>query len=79
VARRLDSKEDSDEQGAETMIEMFYPVFQFLVALISCLLEAVVVLLLLYALVSFAVLLLGFIVGMFVCFFRSDDIEEQRP
>jgi len=61
------------------MIEMFYPVFQFLLTLISCLLEAAVVLLLLYALVSFAVLLLGFIFGMFVCFFRSDDIEEQRP
>ena len=61
------------------MIEMFYPVFQFLVALISCLLEAAAVLLLLYGLVSFAVFLPGFIFGMFVYFFRSDDIEEQRP
>jgi hypothetical protein len=69
----------SQDQETTVMIEMFYPVFQFLVALISYLLEAAVVLLLLYALVSFAVLLLGFIFGMFVCFFRSDDIEEQRP
>lgn len=61
------------------MIEMFYPVFEFLLTLISCLLETAVILLLLYALVSFAVLLLGFIIGMFVCFFRSDDTEEQRP